>query len=371
MKAVKQPTIRRRLSLRRWVPFAVLALGGTLTAFMVISLSLTEEVRARAAFESDTLETWQNVNSGLERLIEVARVATALLAVSQEINYVEFRSFVRGLQLRERYPAIDGIGFSQRIGRQDLRTFLRQVHLDGVSDLDVWPAGPRSEYHTILFLEPGDERNASALGFDMATSATLLAAMERARDSGAPAILRSAADFRSDLSQAQVNRPAPSSTCRSIVPGGSYGPSRTGEKLSSGSCSAHSGPKCRFSRASLQRHRRWPSMYMTPRWTLGSCCIGPRLAMGSLDSTPRTPFKSLGAGGYSMQDRANHLQDLFHSRRRELSWPERCYRSCSSRSCGPRFVRGRRRPVTGRNCARRTVQKISSWQRCLTSYAPP
>ena len=94
MKEVKQPTIRRRLSLRRWVPFAVLALGGTLTAFTVISLSITEEVRARAAFESDTLETWQNVNSGLERLVEVARVATALLAVSQEINYVEFRSLI-------------------------------------------------------------------------------------------------------------------------------------------------------------------------------------------------------------------------------------------------------------------------------------
>jgi signal transduction histidine kinase len=154
----------------------------------VISLSLTEEVRARAAFESDTLETWHNVNSGLERLVEVARVSTALLAVSQEINYVEFRSFVRGLKLRERFPAIDGIGLSQRIGRQDLRTFLRQVHLDGVPDFDVWPAGRRSEYHTILFLEPGDERNSSAVGFDMATSATLLAAMERARDSGAPVI---------------------------------------------------------------------------------------------------------------------------------------------------------------------------------------
>jgi len=188
MKEVKQPTIRRRLSLRRWVPFAVLALGGTLTAVTVISLSLTEEVRARAAFESDTLETWHNVNSGLERLVEVARVSTALLAVSEEINYVEFRSFVRGLQLRERYPAIDGIGFSQRIGRQDLRTFVRQIRLDGVPSLDVWPAGLRGEYHTVLFLEPGDARNTSAVGFDMATSATLLAAMERARDSGAPAI---------------------------------------------------------------------------------------------------------------------------------------------------------------------------------------
>lgn len=188
MKEVKQPTMRRRLSLRRWVPFAVLALGGTLTAVTVISLSLTEEVRARAAFESDTLETWHNVNSGLERLVEVARVSTALLAVSQEINYVEFRSFVRGLQLRERYPAIDGVGFSQRVRRQDLRTFLRQIHLDGVSGLDVWPAGRRSEYQTVVFLEPGDARNTSAVGFDMATSPTLLAAMERARDSGSPAI---------------------------------------------------------------------------------------------------------------------------------------------------------------------------------------
>jgi CHASE1-domain containing sensor protein len=257
MREAKQPTVRRRLSLRRWIPFAVLALGTTLTAAAVISLSVTEEARASAAFESDAFDTWHNVDSGLDRVVEVARVATALLAASQEINYVEFRSFVRGLQLRERYPAIDGIGFSQRIRAQDLRAFLRQIHLDGVPKLDVWPAGPRSEYHAVLFLEPGDAQNTSAVGFDMATSATQRAAMDRARDSGVPAIT----ERLPGLPFSGAGEPPRIVLYLPVYRAGAA--LRTVEDRRKGPCSVQSGMRCCFSRAYLQRHLRWASMSMT------------------------------------------------------------------------------------------------------------
>ncbi|HYE41331.1 MAG TPA: CHASE domain-containing protein, partial [Ramlibacter sp.] len=49
------------------------------------------------------------------------------------------------------------------------------------------PEGRRDEYHTILFLEPVDDRNQEALGYDMSTEPTRRAAMHRARDEALPA----------------------------------------------------------------------------------------------------------------------------------------------------------------------------------------
>jgi signal transduction histidine kinase len=54
----------------------------------------------------------------------------------------------------------------------------------GARDFRVWPDTPRSEYHSILYLEPLDARNAAAIGYDMATEPTRREAMERARDEG-------------------------------------------------------------------------------------------------------------------------------------------------------------------------------------------
>jgi PAS domain S-box-containing protein len=51
---------------------------------------------------------------------------------------------------------------------------------------DIHPAEPkREDYHTIIYLEPPNERNAVAIGYDMFTEPTRRAAMEKARDTGA------------------------------------------------------------------------------------------------------------------------------------------------------------------------------------------
>ena len=58
---------------------------------------------------------------------------------------------------------------------------------DEEDEVRVWPSGPRDEYHAIVFLEPMDERNQAAIGYDMYTEPTRREAMERARDSGTAA----------------------------------------------------------------------------------------------------------------------------------------------------------------------------------------
>jgi len=180
--------IRRRPYLQQWVPFTVLVLGCVLTATAVTTIATRQEVATANAFRADTLAVQRVTQVQLDTVVAVTHAAAALLAASPEINFREFRAFVSGLQLRERYVGVDGIGFAPRVAAGSLRTFVRSISLDGMANLKVRPEGNRSEYFPAALLEPRGNDNSSTIGFDLASEPEQLDAMNRARDSDLPAV---------------------------------------------------------------------------------------------------------------------------------------------------------------------------------------
>ena len=179
--------IRRRLSLRRWVPYALLVLGCQVSIGAAWFVSSTDELRARTAFQARAQQTRQQIQSALNAYIEVVRAGTALLAAKNEINFTEFRAFVTGLDLGERYRGLEGIGFAQQLKQPDVGSFVRAIRLDGVTAFRIWPASRDAELRPVLFFEPRARRRPTLVGFDMSSDPLLQAAMDRARDTGQPA----------------------------------------------------------------------------------------------------------------------------------------------------------------------------------------
>ena len=171
----------------QWVPFAVLLCGCALTAAAVVNIASREEAAASSTFRADTLAVHRLVQAQFDAVVGVTHAASALLAVSPEINFSEFRAFVSELQLPTRYPGLEGIGFAPRIGRRGLAEFVRTARLDGVN-LAVRPPNPRPVYFPVVLMDPGGGGNASAVGFDLASEPAQLSAMDRARDSNAAAV---------------------------------------------------------------------------------------------------------------------------------------------------------------------------------------
>ena len=158
-----------------------------MTAAAVVSITAREEAVAASTFRADTLAVQRLVQAQFDAMVGVTHAASALIAASPEINFVEFRAFVSELQLPTRYPGLNGIGFAPRIDRRGLQEFVRTNSLDGV-DLAVRPEGPRAVYYPVLLMDPRINGNASAVGFDLASEPEQQAAMDRARDGNAAAI---------------------------------------------------------------------------------------------------------------------------------------------------------------------------------------
>lgn len=188
MKLGVRAQLRRRFDIHRSVPFVVLALGCVMTATAVTTIATRQQAAIASAFHSDTITVQRVLQVQLDTMVAVTHAASALLAASPEINFIEFRAFVSGLQLRDRYPGLEGIGFAPRVDRSGLRAFVKAASLDGVANSKVRPAGVRTEYFPAVLLEPLDTGNTAVIGFDLASERALLDAMNRARDSGAPVI---------------------------------------------------------------------------------------------------------------------------------------------------------------------------------------
>ncbi len=157
---------RAHTPLHWWIPYLVLALSLALTAAGTYTGLRTTRARDQFRFQSAVQRTQALIENRMQGYISLLRATSGLFAVDESVSREDFRAFLRPLDLPDRYPGVQGIGFSRRIAFRD--------------------AG-RRERHSIVYLEPLDRRNRAALGFDMSTEPRRREAMERARDTGQPA----------------------------------------------------------------------------------------------------------------------------------------------------------------------------------------
>ena len=177
-----KPAFVARIVLRPWVPYAVLVTGVALALAAANYVASTERAGAQAEFHTVAREAGQQIQFRIDTYLEVIRAGGALLRVNNEIQASEFRAFVAGLQLQERFPGLEGIGFAPWVPRRQLGQLLRNLRLEG-SNIRLSPGGRRPEYFPTIFFEP-PLKGQPPVGFDLGTHPALLKAMESARDSG-------------------------------------------------------------------------------------------------------------------------------------------------------------------------------------------
>lgn len=171
-----------------FVPLTVLLLSLTVTTsvWYFVERHVNEYAAQRLNAETELLES--RIKDRMLAYELALRGGTALFRASSQVTRDEWRDYVFSLQLDQHFPGVQGVGFSLRIPSADRAEHIRQIQAEGFPDYRVKPAGEREEYTSIIYLEPFDERNRQALGYDMFSQPTRREAMERARDTGAAAM---------------------------------------------------------------------------------------------------------------------------------------------------------------------------------------
>lgn len=172
---------------RKWIPYFVLAIALLITALSTYYVATTAKAKDMLRFDNAVRDTREDIQNRLDTYINLLRATSGLFAASEQVSQDEFRAFVNRLKLPQRYPGVQGIGFSALVMPQEKDALIAQMQKQGIKNFTIRPDFKRSEYYPIIYLEPSDRRNQAAIGFDMFTESERRNAMERARDNGAAA----------------------------------------------------------------------------------------------------------------------------------------------------------------------------------------
>ncbi len=118
----------------------------------------------------------------------IMRGGVSLFAALERPTPAQWQTYVEGLDLQQRFPALTGLGYSPHLDSSGLQALQLSLREAGQGLLVVRPHGVREYYGPVLYLEPKSQENMAVVGFDMFSEPTRQAAMVAARDSGKPAL---------------------------------------------------------------------------------------------------------------------------------------------------------------------------------------
>ncbi len=237
------------------IPYIVLFAGLVASAATGFYGDRLGDARDRIRFDGEADQVRFTVSNRIDTYVALLRSASGLFAASEEVTRTDFFRFIERLDLRARYPGIQGIGFARRIPAADLGRAVARIRASGDLDFRVWPSYPRDEYHAIVYLEPLDRRNRAAIGYDMYTEPIRREAMDAsARKGGAAALGEGDAGPGDRPAQPSGGLPhLRAGLSIGLHPGHRGGPARTSSR---GSSTARSAPATSSPPSSRRRASR-------------------------------------------------------------------------------------------------------------------
>ncbi|MBZ0334293.1 EAL domain-containing protein [Marinobacter sp. AL4B] len=185
----KELSLRQLLKLRNsWLALLVFIASVCVTILLwQVSIRLVED-RAEAKFRAQSLQLKTAIEERLLNYEQVLAGSAGLFAVKGEVSRDEWREYVEKVDINRYYPGIEGIGYVQRIGVRQMADHIAFVRAEGVYKYLVKPLGTGPYYYPMVYLEPGTERNLSALGYNAFSDPIHRVTMERARDEAKPMV---------------------------------------------------------------------------------------------------------------------------------------------------------------------------------------
>jgi CHASE1-domain containing sensor protein len=171
-----------------WIANAVLILGLGFTLVLVYMTynNLRTAQMLSVAFQTADLQL--KFESRLRTQAQILRSGVALFAASDTVTRQDWHEFYVNSRISRHFPGIQGFGYTHIVSPHDLESHIRMMRDEGFPFYRITPDTEREIYTSIIYLEPFEERNLRAFGFDMYSEPVRRRAMQAAVDSNYAAV---------------------------------------------------------------------------------------------------------------------------------------------------------------------------------------
>jgi signal transduction histidine kinase len=183
MTSADTRTIHNKKSSISWKAIAVLITGLIITAVSVVFTynNLSNALRKEVEYESRELQT--KFESRLRAQTQVLRSGASLFNITDTVTRQDWRNFYETSRISLHFPGIQGLGYTHYIPAAQLSQHIEFMRANGFPDYKIHPDYPRDVYTSIIYLEPFEDRNLRAFGYDMYSEPVRRKAMQASMDS--------------------------------------------------------------------------------------------------------------------------------------------------------------------------------------------
>ena len=166
----------------------VLVLSIVITALGWVLSSQAIEKRANDRFSFEVRDAQERIQSRINQYQQILRGGVAFFDAHTNVNREHWQVYVASLNLQRELPGVQGFAFAERVFPEALQQYENRIRAEGFANYTVTPTGQREVYFPITLIEPFDERNQRAFGYDMFSEPIRREAMRRAMDTGQPTV---------------------------------------------------------------------------------------------------------------------------------------------------------------------------------------
>ena len=165
-------------------PFLVLAVSILLTVGVTYNFYQSAKNKDSIRFTNEVNRIQTAIEGKINLYIALLKGGRGFIESNREITRQNFTDYVKSLELEKNYTGVQGIGYAKVVSAGELTSLIEKMRSEGYENFRIFPAVEKDYYQVITYLEPLDERNQKAIGFDMSSEPNRREAMEQARDSG-------------------------------------------------------------------------------------------------------------------------------------------------------------------------------------------
>jgi len=159
----------------------VMFTGSLLTYSLWVSAQQDDSKKLRSNLEYSADVTANNIFNRLNAFQVMMRGVKGYIDGSDVVTSDEFHHYIQSLQL-DTYTGLRGVALVHLVKDADKASHIKEKRQHGFPDYKIYPEGKRDFYTPITTIEPFDEENSKALGFDTSTASAARIAMARSRD---------------------------------------------------------------------------------------------------------------------------------------------------------------------------------------------
>ncbi|SMP87886.1 PAS domain S-box-containing protein/diguanylate cyclase (GGDEF) domain-containing protein [Epsilonproteobacteria bacterium SCGC AD-308-O04] len=168
----------------KFLPFITIVIGISVSIFVGWFTYHYYEEKENSHLELASNEIVVLVEARMAAYEQVLRSGVGFFNASDSVSRNAWAIFVKDHKLNDNFKGIQGFGYSEVVFPQNKLVHEERIKKEGFADFKIHPDGQRELYTSIIYLEPFDERNIRAFGYDMFSEKVRREAMLKAMKSG-------------------------------------------------------------------------------------------------------------------------------------------------------------------------------------------